>query len=103
LGFYKYFTIAILIPVADNTRLTSRIIKEKLGERVSLGCLSEGGTSWYHGSLESSPIFTRSLLVIERIQLNQSGDYYCNGLYSNKTSHFIAKANIRVYGKLLLL
>ena len=89
--------------VGDNTRLTSSNIKEKLGTRVSLGCLSEGGeTSWYHNSMETAPISTRDLLVIENIQVNQSGNYYCHGLYTKKSKYFIAKAHIKVYGMLIL-
>ncbi len=69
------------------------------GESALFYCNSGlGEVSWYYRNFISSPIGTKDLLIISPAFSNNSGLYYCYGTYPNR-SHFIATANLKVYGK----
>ena len=68
------------------------------GDFFELRCLSSYDVIWFHEFLISEPIHKYDPLIINAVAVEDSGDYYCYGTYTN-TSHFIARTTVKVIGK----
>ena len=71
-----------------------------VGETTALSCLSFNKVIWFHLRMNSNPIFKSNPLFLPQTSSKDHGYYYCYGTYKNK-KHFIAKGNLKVYGKFL--
>lgn len=78
--------------------------KSIIGDTVSFKCHSiETSVKWYFNTLfgEGIPLTNNSTLILNNIQVKDGGYYYCYGLkwFSvKKAHHFIAQAELKVYG-----
>lgn len=76
---------------------------------ISFSCQNAGmAASWYFEKRKSSPkylpIFITNILQLEELEIEHAGFYFCYGLYKKKSGkHFLAKAQLKVYGKLCIL
>lgn len=66
-----------------------------------IDCRSMRDTRWYYNSLKTIPISTDSKLIIPKVQLSDTGDYYCYGSYHISRGYFLAKVKVNVYGMLM--
>ena len=62
---------------------------------------------WYHErtrfSPQSRPIaFVQAVYSIDHVKVGHAGNFFCYGQHPNEQRHFLAKAQLIVYGEFLL-
>lgn len=76
-----------------------------IGQNATFACISHGKTRWYfvrYGdgyTPRANPISQYEIINIDPVSLYHSGYYYCYGAYSGKMKHFLARAELKVYGE----
>ena len=77
--------------------------KGKKGSELILQCQSVSDNRWYYRSPIDRVVTRSNVLRINPVEFYHNGDYYCYGSYIDSSSHFLAKATVKVYGKLVIV
>ena len=79
------------------------MIHADVGDTELIICKTFGNGVWYfqteRRNPKGSPIFFGNTILLSDIELNQAGFYYCYGSYQYLSKHFLANAELRVYGE----
>ena len=98
--YYYYSAFALIAD--DDAYVTPRIVQAKKGETVKFDRTSKGIPSWYFEKLryfpKSASIRKFKLLILEEVTVQDSGNYFCHGLYKRKDENFLDKVQLKVYG-----
>ena len=92
-----------IFSVKDDSRIHPPLWRAVIGSTVSYKCISAGNTRWYYKYFDTMPISLADFLTVKSVTLENAAYYYCYGLYENKQKHFIASAQLKVYGKIFFM
>jgi len=88
-----------VVSVRDNTKVPSEPLKILVGQNLTIECNSTSETTWYSESLTSTHWSPYNNLHIDSVTLDHTGYYYCYGHYYTEARNFLARAEVKVYGK----
>ena len=83
----------------DDSRIIPPVWKDDMGKILQIRCRSFGNTKWYFGSPTGTPLYEHNNLITYHAKVYFTGTYYCYGMYLLNNEHFLAKAEVVVYGK----
>ena len=92
--------------VQDNTQIKPKLVKASVGQTIQFSCNSWYDNRWFHNVLSTNHITPSSQFYLFRIEsttYKHGGHYYCYGQYGIKQKHFIARAELRIYGEYCLI
>ena len=98
----KYKVISVLFVVQDDSIIKPRVTKLNVGEQASIYCNSRT-PKWYFKSPNTKVISFTENLVLQSAALKHNGEYYCFGQYRDYSKHFLAKAELHVFGELFIM
>ena len=91
----------------DDNRIKPSILQITLGKNSSFECGFECGPGrdfqWYYKVPQGEPIGKGTCLTFQKIESRQQGSYYCFGKYPRGKLHFLAKAELKVYGNFIII
>ena len=83
--------------------ISPQVTKVKKEGNARFECVSNGTVIWYYeGYDEITKYFVSvgSYLMFNTVQLSHGGYYFCYGLLPDGKTHFLARAELRVFGEL---
>ena len=93
------------IVVRDDEKVKPLIRKKDVGMKATFKCDSSGTVSWYFEPSADNPItfplFWNKRLNLFAVEPKDIGYYFCYGTYSDNKRHFLAKAELKLYGMLI--
>ena len=100
----KYFIqlLYCISAVEDHEQVYPNILIGMLDEQQYIRCNTHEEVRWYHSKgrvcPNTLPISTNPHLIIQDVAYSDAGFYFCYGTYKGSSKHFLAKADLRVYG-----
>lgn len=79
-----------------------------IGGQASFACTVTKEMRWYHEVSRFLPLslpiaYVQQVIEIKSVKLSDSGNYFCYGKQPSNDRHFLARAQLIVYGKLFSL
>lgn len=98
-----YYVCHVIDAVKDDGKIEPAVIRAYIGALVSFNCDSYMDTIWQYGSStltgNTELSSKKTKLTIFGVNILNKGFYSCYGLNYEGTRHFVAKAELKVYGK----
>ena len=92
-----------ILSVKDDSKISPLLHIANVGEKVNFSCDSVGERRWYYERINfvptSKPVIEHvDSLFIRHVRSSHAGYFFCFGSDGHK--HFLARANLIVYGEL---
>ena len=85
--------------VKDWSLIFPNVLKANVGSSVMFHCASYAYTKWFHQDPYNDYVSHKSYFVLNSVSLGDNGFYYCFGEHIYPLKHFLAKAELKVYGE----